>query len=218
MSNLYGYGPVDGPLTEDLPLAATGPKGRTRARQWLDALEAHLAGRVRASEVRASDFFGPGVRQAMLGDKAVRRLLAGRAVPLLGDPDALHSVTYLPDVASFLTTVATDERAWGRAWHVPSPPPRTQRETVQALGRAAGIERVRVSTPPDAVLALVGLVVPAVRELRETRHQFERDWVLDASSAERTFGIAATPFEVAAERTIAALATATRRTEASAAA
>ena len=27
VSNLYGYGPVSGPMTEDLPLAAQGPKG-----------------------------------------------------------------------------------------------------------------------------------------------------------------------------------------------
>ena len=29
--NLYAYGPVDGPLTEDLPSRATGPNGRVRA-------------------------------------------------------------------------------------------------------------------------------------------------------------------------------------------
>ena len=28
--NLYAYGPVDGPLREDLPAAARGRKGRTR--------------------------------------------------------------------------------------------------------------------------------------------------------------------------------------------
>jgi hypothetical protein len=31
LENLYGYGPVDGrPMTEELPLAATGAKGRAR--------------------------------------------------------------------------------------------------------------------------------------------------------------------------------------------
>jgi nucleoside-diphosphate-sugar epimerase len=53
-SNLYGYGPVGGPLTEDLPLASTGTKGMVRAAMWRDALAAHAAGRVRATEVRAS--------------------------------------------------------------------------------------------------------------------------------------------------------------------
>src|SRR5258705_10017666 len=43
-SNLYGYGPVDGPMTERSPLSATSVKGRVRVRMWLDALAAHQAG------------------------------------------------------------------------------------------------------------------------------------------------------------------------------
>src|SRR5664279_4876541 len=61
MGNLYGYGPVDHPIREDDPLAATGTKGRVRVAMWEEALAAHLAGRVRVTEARASDFFGPGV-------------------------------------------------------------------------------------------------------------------------------------------------------------
>ncbi len=41
--NLYPYGPVDGPMTEDLPDAATDHKGVLRARLWADALAAHRA-------------------------------------------------------------------------------------------------------------------------------------------------------------------------------
>ena len=60
IGNLYGYGPVDGPMTEDTPLAATGAKGRVRNRMWADALAAHRAGRVRVTEVRGSDYVGAG--------------------------------------------------------------------------------------------------------------------------------------------------------------
>src|SRR5450631_3437435 len=49
-SNLYAYGRVSGPMTEDLPLAALGPKGRTRAQMWREALAAHESGRVRVTE------------------------------------------------------------------------------------------------------------------------------------------------------------------------
>jgi len=34
MSNLYGYGPVAHPMIEGDPLAAAGPKGKTRAAVW----------------------------------------------------------------------------------------------------------------------------------------------------------------------------------------
>lgn len=201
-ANLYVYGPVDRPMTEDLPLAATGTKGRVRAQMWLDARAAHEAGRVRATEVRASDFYGPGVGNAMLGQRAIDRLLAGRSVQLLGDVNALHSVTYVPDVARLLVTVAADERAWGRAWHVPSAPALTQRQTVEAIARVAGVDAPKVTAPPAALVRLAGLAVPVVRELRETYHQFARDWVLDSTAAERTFGLAPTALADGARATV----------------
>lgn len=60
LGNLYGYGPADDPVDADHPLDATGPKGRVRADMWLRAKEAHDAGRVRATEVRAGQFLGAG--------------------------------------------------------------------------------------------------------------------------------------------------------------
>ena len=57
LENLYGYGPTDGkPMTEDLPLAATTVKGRTRAAMTAELLAAANAGRVRVAIGRASDF------------------------------------------------------------------------------------------------------------------------------------------------------------------
>ena len=93
-SNLYGYGPVDGPMTEDLPLAADRHKGRVRARMWEEALAAHRAGRIRVTEVRGSDYFGPG---APTGRYRGRFVPAGARRPAgasLGDSDAPHSWTY----------------------------------------------------------------------------------------------------------------------------
>src|ERR671910_764852 len=45
--NLYLYGPHAGPLTENLPGAATGPKGRVRAEMAERLLAAHREGRLR---------------------------------------------------------------------------------------------------------------------------------------------------------------------------
>jgi nucleoside-diphosphate-sugar epimerase len=55
-SNLYGYGPVDAPITAATPLAATHPKLRLRADMWRDARAAHEAGRIRTTEVLSSDY------------------------------------------------------------------------------------------------------------------------------------------------------------------
>ena len=57
VGNLYGYGQVDAPMTEATPVQPNGIKGQVRARMWADALAAHEAGRIRATELRASDYF-----------------------------------------------------------------------------------------------------------------------------------------------------------------
>jgi nucleoside-diphosphate-sugar epimerase len=144
MSNLYGYGPVDGPMTEDLPLAARGTKGQVRARMWAQALARHEAGEVRVTEARASDFVGPGVVDGgYLGARAVPALLRGKAVQSIGDPDVPHSWTAVGDVADALVVLGADPRAWGRAWHVPTAPPVTFREAVHGLCAAPGSTRSR---------------------------------------------------------------------------
>ncbi len=203
LSNLYGYGPVQGEMAESLPLSATGPKGRVRARIWEEALALHEKGRVRAVEVRASDFFGPGVTEGgHLASRVVPRLLRGKPVSTLGDPDAPHSWTYLPDVARTLVEVAEQERAWGRAWHVPTLPPLSVREMTGKLAEQAGVPPVPVRRLPSAVLRAGALVSPMLRELREVQHQFDRPFVVDSGAYRAAFAAEATPLGRQLEATV----------------
>ena len=203
MSNLYGYGPVAHPMTERDPLAATGPKGRTRAAVWVQALAAHQAGRVRATEARASDFFGPGVRgQSPIGQRSIPRLLAGRPIAVLGDPGAPHSWTYVPDIAAALITLGADERAWGHAWHVPTGAPMSQRGIFTALARIAGAPAPRLRPVPPWLLRAAGLAVPSLRELGEVAYQFTGPFVMDSAAFQDTFGTGPTPADQALAATV----------------
>src|SRR5436189_272206 len=139
-------------MTESTPLAAAGRKGRVRARVWQDALAAHRAGRVRVSEVRAADFVGPGAQSAM-GERIVRRVRQGKNVSVLGRADRPHTWSFTGDVARMLVTAGTDPRAWGRAWHVPSNEPLSQRQVIGDFARAAGVGQVRVGETPSVLLA-----------------------------------------------------------------
>lgn len=194
LSNLYGYGPVDRPLTEDLPLAATGRKGRVRAQLWHEVLALHRQGRIRVVEARASDFFGPRVTDGgHLAGRVVPGLLRGRTVRVLGDPTAAHSWTYLPDVARTLIRLGGAEAAWGRPWHVPTAPPETIRSMVEQLCEAAGRPAVPVRRVPPAVVRVLAAFSPFIRELDEVRYQFDRPFVVDSSACSERFGLTATP-------------------------
>jgi nucleoside-diphosphate-sugar epimerase len=204
VANLYGYGAASAslgtaaydtghPMTEQTPLAATGTKGRVRAQMWLDALAAHDAGRLRAVEVRASDYIGPRA-DSVVGERLVPRLLQGRSVTTIGRTDRLHTWTYTLDVARTAVAAGARSDAHGRAWHVPSNAPRTQRQVAEDLAAVAGAP-VRLRAAPRSVLHVAGVFSPVMRELRETEYQFCEDFVMDSTAAEAAFGFSATPWE-----------------------
>lgn len=202
-SNLYGYGPVNGPIIESLPLAATGMKSRVRAQMWLDAKERHDSGRIRATEVRGSDYICP-TEQSLIGSaRVVPRILAGRKVSVVGSADAEHSWTSPADAARLLVAVAAHERGWGSAWHVPSNPPRTQRQVVDDLADAAGVERVPVASLSPGMLRIAGVFSPAIRELAETAYQRDRPFIVDDTAARTAFGIEPTPWQEILDSVIA---------------
>ena len=193
-SNLYGYGPVNGPMSEALPFAATGTKGRVRAQMWLDAKAAHDAGRIRATEVRGSDYICASENSLIGSSRVVPRILGGKSVSLLGSVNAEHTWTAPADAARLLVTVAAAERGWGRAWHVPSNAPRTQRQVVDDLADTAGVPHVPVKSLPAGMVKLLGLFSPAIREMAETSYQRDRPFVMDDSAARVTFGLEPTPW------------------------
>jgi nucleoside-diphosphate-sugar epimerase len=188
VSNLYAYGPVVGPITEQTPLGATGEKLSVRKQMWLDVLAAHEAGRIRATEVRGSDYILANDQSAM-GDRMLSKLVAGKNIQVIGATDEPHTWTSTQDVARLLVTVAADERAWGKAWHVPSNEPRTQRQVVLDYARLGGIKEPKVSSTPAVMLKAVGLFMPVVRELKATAYQWDRPFVMDSSAAQETFGL-----------------------------
>ncbi|MER6944947.1 NAD-dependent epimerase/dehydratase family protein [Nonomuraea sp. NPDC000554] len=203
LGNLYPYGPVAGPMTEDLPLASDTPKARVRARIWEDALAAHRAGRIRTTEVRGSDYFGPGATdQSYLGDRFLVPLRAGRTIRLPWPADVPHSWTYLPDVADAMIVAGGDERAWGRPWHVPTAEPLTFRQVGERMAVILGSPAPRLAQLPWPLVRVAGLVSPMIGELPHIRYQFTAPYVLDSSAFQDTFGVAPTPIDQALKVTL----------------
>lgn len=189
--NLYGYGPVDKRMKEDLPLRPNTVKGRVRVQLWNDALAAHEAGRIRTAEVRGSDYLGAGA-VSPFSVTVLPKVIAGKRGVMPGDLDAPHSWTYTGDVARTLIAVADDENAWGRAWHAPTPEPLSVRQLAQRAAVLAGAPAARVGSMPTLVLRLAGLADSSAREMVEMQYQWQRPFVVDSTAATVAFGIEAT--------------------------
>jgi nucleoside-diphosphate-sugar epimerase len=202
--NLYAYGPVDGPLREDLPPIASGPKGRTRVEVAAELLAAHREGRVRVTIGRASDYYGPGGANSTSGEPVFGRVVAGKRPQWTGRLDVPHTFHYLPDIARGLVTLAERPTADGEVWHLPAAGPLTAQAFFDLVFEAAGRPtpaKAQIAGP--AVLAVAGIFSPTLRELRETAYQFRRPFVIDSSKFERAFGqLEPTPHREAVKRTL----------------
>jgi nucleoside-diphosphate-sugar epimerase len=199
--NLYGYGPVTGPITEDLPYDATGPKGHTRAHVAETLMEAHAMGKVRATIGRSSDFFGPGVLQSHMGERVFQPVLAGKPASLLGRLDVPHTYTFIDDFAAGLVTLGEREEALGEAWHIPSGETMTTGQFLAIVFRVAGVNP-SARTLPKLMLSILARFNPVLRELKETLYQLEQPFVMDHGKYERAFGASPTPHDEAIRRTI----------------
>lgn len=201
--NLYMYGPTDGkPISEDLPYAATGRKGRTRAQLADMLMDAHAQGKFRVTIGRASDFYGPRVRDSVMGDMVFEAALAGKTVNLLGDIDLPHTYTYIRDFARALVTLAEHEQAFGQVWHVPNAATTSTRTMLEMIGAELGRE-VKMRTAGKTMLTVLALFNPTLREFKEMYYEFDEPYVVDDSKFRAAFGHDATPHEEAIRQTLA---------------
>ncbi len=203
LENVYGYGPTGGrAMTEDLPLAATTAKGRTRAAMAAELLAAAEAGRVRVAIGRASDFFGAGVTESTLGARVFANAVAGKRADFIGNPNLPHTYSYVPDIAAGLATLGTDERAVGQVWHLPGPETVTTRAVLDLIAAEVG-HPVTVRNIPKLALRALGVVNPLMRELAEMSYEFEGPFILDTTKYQSTFGTTGTPLAAAVAETVA---------------
>jgi nucleoside-diphosphate-sugar epimerase len=185
--NLYAYGPVDGPITEDLPAQATTNKGRVRALMAERLLAAHRSGTLQVAIGRSSDYYGPGGANSAVGDILFGAAAEGDRARWLGRLDVPHSLNHLPDVARALLTLGTRPEAPGETWHLPAAEPVTGQAFVELIASALG-RPVKVTATPRLALRLAGLFDPRARESAEMLYQWERPFVLDASKFQHAFG------------------------------
>jgi nucleoside-diphosphate-sugar epimerase len=202
LGNSYGYGQVDGPMTEDLPMVATTVKGRARAQMWLDALAAQEAGRAQVTEVRSGAFLGPGPvgAYAMFVLAAV---LAGKVASWPGDPDAPKGWHYTEDIAGTLVAASRNDRAWGHAWHVPATSAVPVRELTERLADLAGAPAPQIHRLYREDLVTLAEQQPLFGELLEVLYSNEEPNVLDSAHTEKVLGVKATPLETVLQATLA---------------
>ena len=192
--NVYMYGKVSGPMTEETPFNPCSKKGDVRAKIATMLVNEWESGALTGMIARAADFYGPDTRNGVpnllvfepLSRKQKASWLVSDAVP--------HSYTYTPDAARSLVQLAERATAWNQTWHISTTPnPLTGEEFVTLAAKELGVAPgYRVLS--RLMIRIAGWFNPLVAESYEMLYQSDSPYLFDSSKFARAFGFAGTPY------------------------
>jgi nucleoside-diphosphate-sugar epimerase len=192
--NVYMYGRVDGPMTEDTPINPCSRKGEVRARIAADLMAAVKAGRLEGCIARSADFYGPDCANSLPHLLVFSRLARGGRAQWLADAGLPHSFTYTPDCGRALPLLAAADDASGQVWHLPTAAPAlTGTEFVAQAARAFDV-RARLTVLRPWMVRLAGFLDRTTAEIVEMLYQNDRPYRFDSSKFERRFNVRPTPY------------------------
>ncbi|PRI10241.1 NAD-dependent epimerase/dehydratase family protein [Leucobacter massiliensis] len=186
----FGRGAVD--LGETSPIAPASPLGEVRA-ELLSARSAHPA---RTASLVASDLVGPTAhaKSSVILGTVLAPAAAGRRAWVLGDPDAPHALTYLPDLSRAMIAAASLARTGGTVLNAPTGPPLSQRRMAEDAARAVGRKPAGASRIPSAALGACAPFSPAFREIFRQRYLWDSPSALQPGRLTTEFGLDPTPW------------------------
>jgi len=195
IGTVYPYGrAATNPVKEDHPRHPHTYKGKMRKQQEDLLLEADARKSIRSAVLRLPDFYGPNIERSLLSSLFKAAAKGGRA-QLVGPIDTPHEFVFVPDVGPVALAVADDPEAYGRVWHYGGPGVITQREMAKRAFALAG-RRPRLMVAGKAMLRLLGLFDPILKELVEMNYLMTDPLLLDDSALRGLLGtVRKTPYE-----------------------
>lgn len=166
-----------------------------------EVMRAHKRGDVRATALRSSDYYGPGVLGSALGERVFGSLVSGKNAQVGRADDKLHSFACIEDVGRAPVTLGVRDEALGRAWIGPHASAWTQIAVVEQARELLWIEP-RMTTISPLMMRLAGLFVPGAKASAEMMYEFMELFVVDSSRMEKVFGLKPTPMEAGLTRTM----------------
>ena len=192
--NVYMYGKVNGPMTEETPYAPCSKKGEIRAKVAATLMNEVKAGNLNAMIARSADFYGPETQNGVPNVLVFEPLSKGSKASWLVNAAVPHSLTFTPDAAHGLALLAERTSAWNQVWHLPTAPdPPTGKEFITMAAREFGLApKYRVLSRP--MLRVAGWFNPLVRESYEMLYQSDSPYLFDSTKFAGEFGFAGTPY------------------------
>ena len=192
--NVYMYGKVSGPMTEETPFNPCSEKGVVRATIATTLINEWKSGALTGMIARAADFYGPDTRNGVPNVLVFEPFARKQKASWLVNDSVPHSYTYTPDAAQSLVQLAERASAWNQTWHIPTTPnPPTGREFIALAAKEFGVApKYRALSKP--MIWLAGWLNPLVAESYEMLYQNDTPYLFDSSKFASQFDLAGTPY------------------------
>ncbi|RXF70356.1 NAD-dependent epimerase/dehydratase family protein [Arcticibacter tournemirensis] len=192
--NVYMYGRVQGPMTEETPYNPSSVKGEVRAKIATTLMDEVKAGNLNATIARAADFYGATDSMNSFFDMMVLdKYSKKQKAQWLGNPDTLHSFIYIPDAAKGVFLLGQRPESGNQIWHLPTAP---AMKGYDFINLAAGIFSVKASFMKvnNLMLRTLGLFNPVIKGTVEMYYQYEYDYNVDSSKFGKAFSVTPTSY------------------------
>lgn len=191
--SVYAFGVGARDLSEGSRIAPVSPLGRVRA-GLLAARAAHPA---RTASVVASDLVGPTARPktSVIMATVLGPAAAGHRAWVMGDPDAPHAVTYIPDLARAMSAAVPLASRADAVLIAPTAPARSQRRMAEDAAAAVGRSPAGASRIPSFAFAACAPFSPTTRELFRQRYLWNAPSELRPGRLTTELGLEPTPWQ-----------------------
>jgi nucleoside-diphosphate-sugar epimerase len=193
--NVYVYGLVDGPMTEETPVRPNSQKGEIRKTMQDMILRAIEQKQVTAVIAKSADYYGPDAKLSLFYINNIEKILKGKKPGWMGNPSLLHSFTYLPDAAKALIELGLSNKADNQVWHLPTAKPLTGNDYMKILTDVMHVPN-SFTKFNKFMMRLVGLFNADAKEVVEMFYQYDHDYIFDSSKFEKTFLTKPTSYDI----------------------
>lgn len=173
-------------MTEDIPTRPTSRKGEVRTQVVQMLLDEMKSGKITALIARSADFIGP--TNSMLVEMVYKNFIKGKKANWFSKTDKIHSFTNTIDAARGTAKLGNAPDAYGQVWHLPTSDARlTGKDWINLFANEMGVEP-KISILPDWLLAILGLFIPILKEMKEMSYQYDRDYFFNSNKFNNRFG------------------------------
>jgi len=191
--NVYMYGLVNGPMTENTPYHPSSEKGKIRATIANMLMDEVKAGNIRATIARAADFYGTDSKNSFLDIMVLDKYAKKGKAQWIGKTTVKHNFSFIPDMGRAMFLLGQSPESDNQVWHLPTAPALTGKQFIEL---AANIYQVkpRYMAINKLLLFMAGLFTKVVMGTVEMYYQYNHDYIFDSSKFEKAFNFKPTSY------------------------